>query len=43
MEIRWTEEASNSLESIYKYIASDNELKAVETVTGIFEKARVLK
>lgn len=42
-EIRWTEEAVNWLQDIFKYIANDSPLAAQKVVEGIFEKAQILK
>ena len=39
MEIRWTEEAANWLEDIFRYIAEDNPEAARRTVTAIYDKA----
>ena len=42
-EIRWTEEAHRWLRDIYDYIASDNPAAAQKVVSGIYEKAQVLR
>lgn len=42
-EIRWTEEAATWLEDIYKYVAQDDPDAAHRVVTGIYEKAQMLR
>jgi plasmid stabilization system protein ParE len=42
-EIRWTEEAHRWLRDIYDYIATDNLEAAQKVVSGIYEKAQVLR
>jgi len=42
-EIRWTEEAHRWLRDIYDYITADNPEAAQKVVSGIYEKAQVLK
>ena len=42
-EIRWTEEAHRWLRDIYDYIALDNPVAAQKVVSGIYEKAQVLR
>lgn len=42
-EIRWTEEAQHWLRAIYDYIAEDNPDAAQKVVSGIYEKAQVLR
>lgn len=42
-EIRWTEEAHRWLHDIFDYIAADNPEAAQKVVSGIYEKAQVLK
>ena len=42
-EIEWTEEAERWLRDIYDYIAADNPAAAQQVVSGIYEKAQVLK
>jgi toxin ParE1/3/4 len=42
-EIRWTEEAHRWLRDIHDYIASDNPAAAQKVVSGIYEKAQVLR
>lgn len=42
-EIRWTEEALRWLQDIRDYIALDNPTAAYEVVSGIFEKAQLLR
>lgn len=42
-EIRWTEEAHRWLHDIHDYIAEDNPGAAQKVVSGIYEKAQVLR
>lgn len=42
-EINWTQEAQVWLRDIYDYIAADNPDAAERTVSGIFQKAELLK
>ncbi len=42
-EIRWTEEAHRWLRDIYDYIAADNPGAAQRVVSGIYEKAQMLR
>jgi toxin ParE1/3/4 len=42
-EIRWTEEALRWLQDIRDYIAADNPKAAYEVVSGIYEKAQLLR
>ena len=42
-EIRWTQEAANWLEDIYRYIALDNPSAAGKVVSGIYERVQLLK
>jgi plasmid stabilization system protein ParE len=42
-EIRWTEEAYRWLRDIYDYIAADNPSAAQRVVSGIYEKAQILR
>lgn len=42
-EIRWTSEAEHWLRDIHDYIAADNPNAAQKVVTGIYEKAQVLR
>jgi plasmid stabilization system protein ParE len=42
-EIRWTEEALRRLQDIRDYIAADNPKAAYEVVSGIYEKAQLLR
>lgn len=42
-EIRWTEESHRWLRDIYDYIAADNPGAAQKVVSGIYEKAQVLR
>jgi plasmid stabilization system protein ParE len=42
-EIRWTEEAHRRLRDIHDYIAADNPGAAQKVVSGIYEKAQVLR
>ncbi len=42
-EIRWTEEAHRWLRDIHDYIAADNSDAARKVVSGIYEKAQVLR
>lgn len=41
-ELKWTAEALDWLEEIYRYIAKDNPAAAAQVVDGIFEKAQIL-
>ncbi len=41
-ELKWTTEALDWLEEIYRYIAQDNPEAAAQVVDGIYEKAQVL-
>ncbi|MBW1732386.1 MAG: type II toxin-antitoxin system RelE/ParE family toxin [Deltaproteobacteria bacterium] len=42
-ELRWTEEAYQWLRDIYNYIATDNPTAAQRVVSGIYEKAQILR
>lgn len=42
-EIKWTEEAYRWLQDIFHYIAEDNPSAAQKVVSGIYEKAQILK
>ncbi len=42
-EIRWTAEAHSWLRDIHDYIAADNPGAAHKVVSGIYEKAQVLR
>lgn len=42
-EIRWTEEAHRWLRDIHDYVAADNPAAAQKVVSGIYEKAQVLR
>jgi len=42
-KIIWTEEAYRWLKDIHDYISSDNPKAAFQTVSGIYQKIRVLK
>lgn len=42
-EIKWTDEAHRWLRDIYDYIAADNPAVAQKVVSGIYEKAQVLR
>lgn len=42
-EIRWTEEAHRWLRDIFDYIAADDPDAARKVVTGIYEKAQLLR
>lgn len=42
-EIRWSDEAQRWLQDIYNYIASDNPDAADKVVSGIYEKAQLLR
>ena len=42
-EIRWTEEAHRWLLDIHDYIAADNPGAAQKVVSGIYEKAQVVR
>jgi toxin ParE1/3/4 len=41
--IYWTDEARSRLKSIYKYIARDNKIDAINVAKRIREKAQLLK
>lgn len=41
-ELKWTDEALDWLEEIYRYIAQDNPDAAAQVVDGIYEKAQML-
>lgn len=43
VEIKWTDEAHRWLRDIYDYIAADNPAAAQKVVSGIYEKAQVLR
>ena len=42
-EIRWTEEAHRWLWDIHDYIAMDNPAAAQKVISGIYEKAQMLR
>lgn len=42
-EIRWTQEARRWLQDIYDYIAANNPNAASRVVSGIYEKAQLLR
>ncbi|MDD5435331.1 MAG: type II toxin-antitoxin system RelE/ParE family toxin [Nitrospira sp.] len=42
-KIRWTAEAEKWLRDIHDYIAQDNENAAQRVITGIYNKAQILK
>jgi plasmid stabilization system protein ParE len=42
-EIRWTEEAHRWLHDVFDYIVADNPAAAQKVVSGIYEKAQVLR
>ncbi len=42
-EVRWTEEAHRWLRDIFDYIAADSPDAARRVVTGIYEKAQLLR
>ena len=42
-EINWTQEAESWLKDIHDYIAADNPEAAARTVSGIYQKAQLLK
>ncbi|WP_043739610.1 type II toxin-antitoxin system RelE/ParE family toxin [Thioalkalivibrio nitratireducens] len=42
-EIRWTEEAHRWLRDIHDYIAADNPAAAQKVVSGIYDKAQMLR
>jgi toxin ParE1/3/4 len=42
-EIGWTQEAQTWLRDIYDYIAADNLDAAAQTVSGIYQRAQLLK
>ena len=41
-ELRWSAEALDWLEEIYRYIAQDNPVAAAQVIDGIYEKAQML-
>ena len=41
--INWTAEAERWLKDIYDYIAQDNPTAAAKVVTGVYEKAQILR
>lgn len=43
VNLTWTDEAGKWLKEIHEYIAEDNPAAANNIVTGIFEKAQVLR
>ena len=42
-EINWTQEAVSWLNDIHEYIAADNPEAAARTISGIYQKAQLLK
>lgn len=42
-KIRWTSEAEKWLRDIYDYIAQDNPQAAATVVSGIYDKAQILR
>ena len=42
-EINWTQEAQTWLKDIYRYIAADDPKAAARTISGIYQKAQLLK
>jgi toxin ParE1/3/4 len=42
-EIIWTQEAQTWIKDIYDYIAADNLEAAAQTVSGIYQRAQLLK
>ena len=42
-EVNWTQESQTWLKDIYDYIAADNPEAAARTVSGIYERAQLLK
>ena len=42
-EIRWTEEAERWLRDIHDYISQDNPAAASRVITGIYERAQILR
>jgi plasmid stabilization system protein ParE len=42
-ELRWTAEAEHWLKEIFDYIARDNPDAAARVVTGIYDKAQILR
>ncbi|MCK5516051.1 MAG: type II toxin-antitoxin system RelE/ParE family toxin [Desulfobulbaceae bacterium] len=42
-EIRWSHEAEQWLREIYEYIAQDNPTAAGKVVSGIYDKAQLLR
>ncbi len=42
-EIRWSYEAEQWLKEIYEYIAEDNPTAAGKVVSGIYDKAQILR
>ncbi|HMJ25228.1 MAG TPA: type II toxin-antitoxin system RelE/ParE family toxin [Pyrinomonadaceae bacterium] len=42
-EVNWTQESQTWLKDIYDYIAADNLDAAAQTVSGIFQRAQLLR
>jgi toxin ParE1/3/4 len=42
-EINWTRESEIWLKDIYNYIAADDPAAAAQAITGIYEKAQLLR
>ena len=42
-EITWTAEAEKWIRDIYEYIAQDNPIAARNVVSGLYNKAQILK
>ena len=42
-EIRWSHEAAQWIKEIYQYIAQDNPTAAGKVISGIYEKAQLLR
>ena len=43
VEIRWTEKASNNLEDIFEYIASDSKIYASRFIKAIIKQTSILE
>ena len=43
VELKWTSEANSWLKEIYEYIAEENPVAAKNVVSGIYQKAQILR
>jgi toxin ParE1/3/4 len=43
VEVAWTNEAERWLEDIFEYIAAENPNAATRVISGIYERAQILK